>query len=91
MCLSQIIIHPKLIQCLLYVNYISIKMEEEKKKKKNPEPIQSMRSFTSYPVQFSIKARAASGLENPSVRSSNRASEKYFLVLSLPLVNLLKP
>lgn len=50
-----------------------------------------MRSFTSYPVQLSIKARAASGLENPSVRSSNRASEKYFLVLSLPLVNLLKP
>lgn len=35
MCLSQIIIHFKLIQCLLYVNYISVKMEEEEKKKKN--------------------------------------------------------
>lgn len=83
MCLSQIIIHFKLIQCLLYVNYISVKMEEKEKKKKKTEPIQSMRSFTSYTVQFSMKAKAASGLENPSVRSSNRASEKYLLVLNL--------
>lgn len=36
MCLSQIIIHPKLIQCLLYVNYLSIKMEEKKKNRANP-------------------------------------------------------
>lgn len=42
-----------------------------------------MRSFASYTVQFSMKAKAASGLENPSVRSSNRASEKYLLVLNL--------
>ena len=72
---------------MLNVNYIPIKMEGKKK----IEPISSKRSFTSYTVQFSMKARVASGLENPSVRSSNRTSEKYLLVLSLPLVNLLKP